>query len=473
MNPASLETPGCVTLRRAVRIERPAAVVFAWHEQPGAFDRMAPPWATMTRRSATGGIRNGARVELRQHVGPLRLRWEVEHSDFVENVQFRDVASRSPFQVWEHLHRVEPISDEACLWVDEVRYRLPGGPLGRWLLGGRVRSELDRLFTYRHAVLKADLEQPLTPPPQRILLAGASGLLGRGLAAFLSTQGHDVLRLVRHPARQPDELQWNPNVAELEHGPLDGIDTVINLSGANIADRNWSDRRRDTIIHSRKMATSTLVNAFKDMPCRPKLFLSASAVGFYGDRGDTLLDEEADTGDNFLALICRTWEEEARRAESLGIRTVMLRTGVVLTPEGGALKKMLPLFQLGLGGRIGDGRAWMSWITPDDYAGAIQHAIATPSMRGPYNLVAPEPVRNADFARTLASVLSRPGFLPTPAWVLRTVFGQMAEETVLASQRAVPRRLLEAGYDFRHPDLETALRHVLGRSPAAALPSSP
>lgn len=470
MSPSLPANPDVTVLRRTVRIERPAAVVFAWHEQHGAFDRLAPPWTRVSQVVRSGGIREGAKLSMRQHLGPLRLSWQVEHADFVENVQFRDIAVRSPFRSWEHLHRVEEISPSACVWIDEVRYRLPGGTLGSWLLGARTRAELDRLFTYRHAVLKADLEHTPQPAPQRILLGGASGLLGRSLAAFLSTQGHDVLRLVRHPATQPDELQWNPNVAQLQAGPLDGIDTVINLSGANIAERGWSDRRRDTIMHSRKMATSTLLSAFKDMPCRPKLLLSASAVGYYGNRGDEVLREDSATGIGFLAQVCSTWEDEARRAESLGIRTVLLRTGVVLTPEGGALGKMLPLFRLGLGGPIGSGDAWMSWITPDDYAGAIQHAMATAAMSGPYNLVAPNPVRNDEFARTLAAVLSRPCLVRTPAWALTTLFGQMAEETVLASQRAVPAGLVAARYSFRHPRLDQALQHVLGRTDAPPPP---
>jgi len=458
----SLRDDGVQHLRRVVRIERPAAMVFAWHEQPGAFERMAPPWARVDKLTHVGGIRNGARLRMRQHSGLLRLLWEVEHTDFIEGRQFRDVARRSPFREWDHLHRVEPQGDKACLWIDEVRYRLPAGILGRALLGRKIRGELERLFTYRHAILKADLERAPVFNPQRILVAGASGLIGKSLAAYLTTQGHDVLRLVRHPAAELDELTWNPNLAFLHAGPLDGIDAVINLSGANIADRRWSDRRRDAIIHSRRMATRTLVNAFKEMHCRPKVFISGSAVGYYGDGGDRPLHENCPAGEGFLAEVCQSWEEEAMRAESFGVRTAVIRTGVVLTPAGGALAKMLPLFRLGLGGPIGDGRSWMSWISAEDHVAAVLHVIASTRMSGPYNFVAPEAVTNAEFTTTLASVLNRPAFLRVPAAVLRAVFGQMADETLLSSQRAVPERLAAAGYDFRHPRLEPALRHVLG-----------
>lgn len=297
----------------------------------------------------------------------------------------------------------------------------------------------------------------------KIVVAGGSGLIGRAVVRALREDGHEILRLVRRGAVGDDELRWNPAAREIDVVRLEGVDAVINLAGENIAGRRWRAAQREKILRSRVDATQTLVAACTRLARKPAVFLSASAVGIYGDRGDEQLVETAAAGPGFLAETCLIWETNAEGAARAGLRTVLLRFGVVLATEGGALAKMLPVFRLGLGGKLGPGTQWMSWVSLDDAVGAIRHALARPACRGALNVVAPEPVTNAEFTATLASVLSRPAAFGVPAWLLRAVFGQVAVETVLASARARPEQLQTTGYVFRHAALEPALRAILCR----------
>lgn len=291
----------------------------------------------------------------------------------------------------------------------------------------------------------------------KIVVAGASGFIGTALAADLRAAGHDVRRLVRSDARAADAISWQPEARALAPAALEGIEAIINLAGENIAAGRWTAARRGRILRSRCDATRTLVAALRELPRRPRVLLNASAVGFYGDRGDAVVDETSSAGTGFLADTCRAWEAEARAAEKLGVRTVVLRFGVVLGAEGGALGKMLAVFRLGLGGRLGDGRQWMSWIGRADVVGAIRTVLGDERASGAFNLTAPEPVTNADFTATLARRLRRPAVVAVPRWVLRGAFGAMAEETMLSSTRAVPRRLDDLGYRFAAPTLAGAL----------------
>lgn len=300
------------------------------------------------------------------------------------------------------------------------------------------------------------------PTPRRILIAGASGLIGRALRARFEPAGHEVWTLVRRPPSGPREISWDPAAGRLDPAAVDGMDAIVNLAGENIAAGRWTTARRTAILRSRVDATRTLAVALPQLRRKPDVFVSASAVGYYGDRGDELLAENAPIGHGFLPEVCLAWETHAEGAARAGVRTVLLRFGVVLTAAGGALAKMLPVFRAGLGGRVGSGRQWMSWIDLDDAVGAVGHAIADSRCRGAMNVVAPEPVTNAEFTATLARVLRRPAVLPVPAVALRVLFGAMADGTLLASTRAEPRVLRETGFMFRRPSLEAALRHELG-----------
>ena len=299
----------------------------------------------------------------------------------------------------------------------------------------------------------------------KIVIAGASGLVGRALVPALRAEGHEVCRLVRgRAARGPDEIPWDPAAGTIDRERLSGTGAIINLAGENIAAHRWTEARRTQILRSRVEATRTLVAALGAIEPRPRVLLNASAIGYYGDRGDDVLTEASSIGHGFLPEVCLAWETHAEGAARLGVRTVRLRFGVVLAREDGALAKMLPLFRLGLGGRMGSGRQWMSWIALDDVVGSIRHALADEGCAGPLNVTAPQPVTNAEFAATLGRVLRRPAILPVPALALRAAVGNgIAHEALLASQRALPARLQEGGYAFRYPALDAALRAVLAR----------
>jgi len=277
-----------------------------------------------------------------------------------------------------------------------------------------------------------------------------------------------VRRLVRRPAAAPGEFTWDPARGEVPAAALAGATGVINLSGENIAAGRWTESRRGLLRSSRIDPTRTLARAIAAMPRPPAVLACASAVGFYGDRGNLIVGEDASRGEGFLAELTAEWEQVGAVVEAAGVRWAALRLGVVLSPEGGALARLLPVFRLGLGGRLAAGKQWMSWISREDAAAAFVHVLATPACRGPLNACSPGPVTNADFTRILGFVIRRPTMFPVPAFALRLVFGRMAEETLLASTRAVPRALEATGFRFGQPGLEPALRRELGRPKAGS-----
>jgi uncharacterized protein (TIGR01777 family) len=298
---------------------------------------------------------------------------------------------------------------------------------------------------------------PATTPGRvlRVAISGASGLIGTALSLALERDGHAVLPLVRSRRAGPGEIAWEPEAGRIDAAALEGLDAVVHLAGENVAQR-WTAEARSRILESRVRGTRLLAETLASLRRPPEVLVSSSAVGYYGDRGDEPLDESSPPGDDFLAGVARAWEDAAKPASEAGIRVVHPRFGVVLSPAGGALKRMLPAFRLGAGGR-----QWMSWISLDDAVDALRFAIDTPALAGAVDFTAPEPVTNAEFTRVLGRVLGRPTFLEVPAVALRLLFGEMADRTLLASQRARPTRLLGAGFSFRHPSLEDALTALL------------
>ena len=300
-------------------------------------------------------------------------------------------------------------------------------------------------------------------PVLKIAITGSTGMIGTALTAFLESGGHRVHPIVRTPPKEL-EIGWRPEEGRIDQLGPERLDAVIHLAGENIAERRWTHPQMTRIRASRVASTDLLARTLARLDNPPKALLSASAIGYYGDAGDTPLDESAGPGTGFLAELVQDWEKAAAPAAEAGIRVVTLRTGVVLSPTGGALAKMLPIFRAGLAGRLGSGRQWMSWISLDDAVGAIHHLLSG-DVSGPVNLVAPQSVTNAEFTRTLAALLRRPALFPVPAPILRIAVGRMADEALLASARVHPRTLLEQGYAFDHPTLLEALQHVLGRQP--------
>lgn len=302
----------------------------------------------------------------------------------------------------------------------------------------------------------------------RVAITGSTGLIGTALAPALRAAGHVPVPVVRR-APAAGEIGWDPAEGRLDPEDLADVDAVVNLAGAGIGDRRWSEERKRTLVDSRVQGTRLLAEAIAGLAESgrgPRTLLSGSAIGYYGDRGDEVLPEDAGPGDDFLAGLCTRWEAAATPAIDAGVRTAFLRTGIVQTAEGGALAKLLPLFRIGLGGRFGSGRQWFSWISMTDQVGAIVHLLDR-DVAGPVNLAAPEPTTNAEFARVLGTVLRRPAFVPVPKFGPSLVLGREAADAMLyVSQRIQPRALLDAGYEFAHPTAEIALRAELGRPSA-------
>jgi uncharacterized protein (TIGR01777 family) len=299
-------------------------------------------------------------------------------------------------------------------------------------------------------------------PKLRVAITGATGLLGSALAAFLTTGGHEVLRFVRHRAADTGDVAWDPAAGHADREKLEGLDAVIHLAGENIAASRWTERRKAVILESRTKGTRLIAETLAALAAKPKVFLSASAVGFYGDRGEDRLDESSAPGSGFLAEVVRAWEAATEPAEAAGIRTVKMRFGVILTPKGGALAKMLLPFKLGAGGPIGGGRQGFSWVALDDAVYAIHHLTRDESARGPVNVVAPDPVPQREFASALGRALHRPALAPLPAFAVKALFGQMGEEALLGGQFVQPAALQRAGFAWSAGHLEGALAAALG-----------
>ena len=297
----------------------------------------------------------------------------------------------------------------------------------------------------------------------KVIISGASGLIGRPLVNRLGADGHDVVRLVRRPPQGPSEIEWDPRGGTIDNAGLEGADTAFHLAGAGIGDHRWTDSYKREILESRVSGTSLLASALAGLDRTPAVLVSASAIGWYGDRGDEILNETAAKGDGFLADVTAAWEAAAVPAASAGIRVVYPRTGIVLSKDGGALQRLLLPFKLGAGGRTGPGSQWWSWITLGDEVRALTHLAFSSAMAGPVNLTAPNPVTNSDFVKALGTALSRPTVLPTPAFALKAMLGsELAEALLFQSQRVVPARLTEDGFTFSSPALEGALQSLIG-----------
>jgi len=295
----------------------------------------------------------------------------------------------------------------------------------------------------------------------RILITGASGLIGTALQRSFDEIGHELLLASRKEAKDSQHIQWDVEKGFSELERLEGIDAVVHLAGESVFGLSWSDAKKKAIRDSRVDGTRSVVEAISRLKARPNVLVAASAIGFYGDRGDEEMTESSAAGDTFLAEVSKEWESEARRAEDAGIRTVLLRTGIILSKDGGALGTMLLPFKLGIGGVVGSGKQWMSWISIDDHIRVINYAIEYENVRGAVNSVSPNPVTNGEFTKTLGEVLYRPTILPLPSFAVNMVFGEMGDALLLASTRVVPKRLEDAGFEFKYPELKTAIEHAV------------
>ncbi|WP_319587570.1 TIGR01777 family oxidoreductase [uncultured Desulfobulbus sp.] len=439
--------------------------LYDWHRRPGALERLIPPWEQTRVAARSGGIDPGGRVVLAMHAGPIPYQWHARHIENLPGLMFRDIQDRGPFARWTHTHRFADTPNGALL-EDQIDYALPGQAILPGLATGLVDRTLTRVFRYRHATLRDDiaLHQRCSSRPLRVLISGASGVLGSALRPLLTTGGHEVWTLVRRPPdRSRREIYWNPERDQLNLAGLPAFDGVIHLAGDNIGDGRWTLDKKKRVIDSRVQGTGLIARTLAGLPVQPKVFLSASAVGFYGNCLDCCMREEDRAGTDFISDVCTLWEHSARPAEEAGIRTVFLRIGVVLSPQGGALQRLLATSAIGFSSRFGAGDQYISWIGINDMVGVVLHALTCDTLTGPVNIAAPQPATNSQLMRTLAQVLRRPLLPPIPASLLQTLYGQMASEVLLGGCRVATDKLQQSGYTFRHADLEQALRHLLGR----------
>lgn len=295
----------------------------------------------------------------------------------------------------------------------------------------------------------------------KALITGATGLVGTQLQKSFTAIGYEMLLASRQEPKDDHHIQWSIEGGFSEPEKLEGVDIVVHLAGENVSGLRWTDEKKKAIRDSRVLGTRNVVDAISKLKQKPRVFIASSAIGFYGERGDEEVTESSAAGDSFLAGVCKEWEAESRRAEDAGIRTVLLRTGIVLSKDGGALATMLTPFKLGVGGVVGSGKQWMSWISLDDEIAIINYAIENESIRGAVNAVSPSPVTNHDFTKTLGDVLYRPTFLPLPEFAISMIFGEMGDALLLASTKVIPKRLLDAGFEFKYTDLKSAIERAV------------
>lgn len=466
---------GSRSFHRASRVEVSAEELGAWHFRPGAIHRLIPPWESIRVVREAAPLVDGARAEIRIRKGPFATTLVAVHDEVDPPRQFVDTQERGPFGSWRHVHRFLPDGEHRAMLEDSIRFDLPFGPLGRLVPRAPIERELGRQFAFRHARTREDLRRHgeiaarFGARALRIGVTGATGLVGTQLCAFLSTGGHEVIRFVRGepgPGTGAGATRrWNPADPERGMAPesVEDLDAVIHLAGEPIAAGRWTEARKRSIRESRTLGTAAVARAIAGARRRPEVFISASAIGFYGHRGEEWVDERSAPGEGYLPDVVRAWEDATVAARNAGVRTVHVRVGVVLSAAGGALAKMRTPFLLGAGGPIGDGRQGFSWISLDDLLGTMLFVMRNPEIAGPVNAVAPNALPQRGFARVLGRVLRRPSFAPLPAFAVSALFGEMGRRLLLDGAFVRPTVLAAAGYRFSHSSLEQALRLELGR----------
>lgn len=428
-----------------------------FHEQQAAFERLSPPWRKVRILERSGGIAPGARTVFKGRFGPVPFTWVAEHIEH-EGPGFTDVMRKGPFASWRHEHLFEARGSSAML-IDRIEATLPIHALTPGFLREQIRVDIEAMLRYRHRVTIDDLEDPLPAGALRIGITGSSGLIGRRLKARLRARGHSIRELVRGEPRE-GQARWEPQ-GSTDPSSLEGLDAVVHLAGESIGARvRWTASARERIMGSRRDGTASIARAVAQLPDPKPVLISASAVGFYGDRRDPI-DEDAAPGEGFLAEVCQAWESAADPARDAGVRVVHPRIGIVISADSPAVIPMRLAASAGLLGPIGSGKQPFPWITLHDLTRGLEHLIGS-DLSGPVNMSIPDPPTQRDFARELASALSRPSFLRVPSVAVTAALGDQGRELLLFGQRLISSRLMRDGFEPSLPDLKQALRLELG-----------
>ena len=445
--------------------------IWNWHNSQGALRRIMPEWESIKPMNV-GVIENDDETIFQVKIGPIKKTWVARHHSVIAGETFADRMIRGPFSAWNHVHNFESTSDNNTMIHDHIEYKLPFHILTGWSAGITVLPRLRQMFKYRSNRVTNDIRQIQATaelPRQKVLVSGSTGMIGLQLCAFLEAAGHEVHRLIRVNTKLPPDvnssqiIRWNDRTGEVLEGDFNGFDTIIHLAGAGIGDKRWSKKRKQLIRDSRVIPTENLSRIISTLDQPPKTLMCGSAIGFYGDRGTEVLTESSSAGNDFVTDLCSQWEKATYEAKKVGIRVINLRSGIVVTPLGGALVKLLRPAKLGGGGPVGGGRQMQSWISLDDEIFAIHHLMMNDTCVGAYNLTSPNAVSQKQFARILGRVLRRPALLPLPGFVIKILFGEMGQKLVLEGQNVQPKRLQESGFEFTYPNLEMCLRNCLGK----------
>jgi uncharacterized protein (TIGR01777 family) len=469
-----LENSEMKTARYTSNISVPVDALYRYHASGGALQRLLPPWQDIRLQSWKGGNRSqhkakweqfgdisvGSEVTLSIHKGPFAVTMRAKHVEESNPHGFVDEQVQGMFQQWKHQHQFLPLSTQHSQLTDSISYHPKMSLLTSWF----VEREIDKMFTFRHKRTQYDVEyfaQFANLPKYTIAISGSTGFVGRNLLAYLRAAGHDVRTIVRTKTDNPHDILWDISKKWMEKEKLEGVDVVIHLAGESI-DQRWTASAKQRILQSRKEGTELLASTIVELQRPPKVCIFASAIGVYGSNPEYVCDEDAPMGTDFLSTVCQVWESAAQPLKEVGIRVVQPRLGVVIGAQGGVLQKMLLPFSLGLGGNIGSGRQWMSWVALDDVLRSMLYMIHTDHVQGPINLVSPQPLQNADFTKILGTVLHRPTWFSVPSPAIRLLFGEMGEALVLQGARVNSNRLQQMGFSFQWSELSDFLRFELG-----------
>lgn len=434
--------------------------LFSWHEKDGVIKRLTPCWEKVILLSQTGGISENPRVFFKVKAGFFWIDYVAKHVVYEKDKIFVDIQEKGPFKRYRHSHIFNKLEDNRSQLQDKIEFEMPIHFLTKYFVLGKFR----RMFEYRHTVTRNDMDflEKFNIKPMRIGITGGTGDIGRNLLPLLQTHSHEVVKFVRDKSLTDEKnYYWEVDTGKV-YGEDLSFDAIIHLAGKPIGNKRWNNKTKNEIIKSRIDNTKKLAEFLLSLENKPKVFISASAIGYYGETGDDIVFEDRLSGKEFISYICKNWEESSNILKS-DMRVVNLRIGVVMSYCGGALNRVLPFFDKGLGVIFGNGNNYLSWVSMDDVLYSILFSLYKDSISGAVNVVSPNPVMQKDYAKTLAKVLNRPQFIKVPEKLVLLLFGEMGKEILLTSTRVYPKKLLDNGFKFYFPDLEYTIRHTLGR----------